>query len=362
MPAPPPPFACAYSPQLPELIHRLGCSLALTTYQAGKLIFLSATDEEKVIQLPRTFDKPMGLGYDADSGRLAVACRDEVITLANSPELATHYPKSPGRYDALFAPRVTYHTGRVDIHDLRFGASPTGGDGLYAVNTRFDCVVRLDDRHNFVPHWRPPHLTRLAPDDRCHVNGMAMEAGRPRYVSAFGTGDAPGAWRDTLLESGVIYDLEAGEILSEGLPMPHSPRLFGDDLYVLLSATGQLARIDRDSGAVTVVCELGGFVRGMDLVGEHLFVGLSKLRRNSSTFAKLPFAERADRAGLVVVHLPTGARVAELTYRASVDELYDVLVLPGMRRPNALNTAGEAHKHALATPQTTFWARSPAEQ
>ena len=366
MPAPAPPFSCTYSPQLPELIHGLGCSVALTTYQAGKLILLSAPTPEQLSQLPRTFAKPMGLGYDAGRGLLALACRESVITFANSPQLAAHYPNAPGRYDALFMPRVTYHTGPVDIHDLRFGTSPldaSRGDQpgrttptLYAVNTKFDCLVTLDAYHNFTPYWTPPQIDRIAGDDRCHLNGMAMKDGRPRFATAFGTGNTPGAWRETLLDSGVVYDVTTGEVVADGLGMPHSPRVFDGQLYVLLSATGQLVRIDPARRSREVVCEIGGFVRGMDKVGDYLFVALSKLRKNSSTFARLPFAEKADRSGLVVIHLPTGARVAELTYRASVDEVYDVHVLPGLRRPNVLNTDKEVHTRGLMIPGTTFWA------
>ena len=371
MPQPPAPFALTYSPQFPELLHQLGASIALTTYQAGKLVLLSAPTPEGLTQLPRTFAKPMGIGYDPARGRLALACRHEVITFANSPALARHYPKSPGKYDALFMPRITYHTGALDIHDLRFGlrqnqrdaprreasAPAAGEDTLYAVNTRFNCLVTLDGDYNFTPYWSPPQIDRVAADDRCHLNGMAMLAGRPKYATAFGTGNAAGAWRDTLLESGVLYDVDTGDVLAGGLAMPHSPRLFGDELYVLLSATGQLARVDRDGGGATVVAEVGGFVRGMDRIGDYVFVATSKLRKNSSTFAKLDLPGGADRAGLVAIHLPTGARVAELTYRASVDEIYDVHALPGLRRPNVLNTIKDDHRGGVMIPTTTFWAR-----
>jgi hypothetical protein len=52
------------------------------------------------------------------------------------------------------------------------------------VNTAFSCLCTLDGRHSFVPRWRPPFITSLAAEDRCHLNGMAMADGAPKYVTA----------------------------------------------------------------------------------------------------------------------------------------------------------------------------------
>lgn len=73
------------------------------------------------MKLPRSFVKPMGIAEDPETDHLAIAYRDEVIHFANSPQLAQYYPKAPGKYDALYVPRLTYHTGDLDIHDLNFG-------------------------------------------------------------------------------------------------------------------------------------------------------------------------------------------------------------------------------------------------
>ena len=109
-----PPFACQYTPQIPELLQRLNCTISLSTYQAGKLIFLSAKDENSIVQLPRHFDKLMGIAQQEGTGKLALACKDEVLVFSNSRELGKHYPKSPQKYDALYMPRLTYHTGPLE--------------------------------------------------------------------------------------------------------------------------------------------------------------------------------------------------------------------------------------------------------
>jgi len=347
------PFSCQYSSQVPELLLRLNCTLAISTYQAGKLIFLSPKDENALVQLPRHFEKVMGIAQDVENNKLALACKDEVIVFSNSPELAWHYPKSPKKYDALFMPRLTYHTGPLDIHDLSFGT-----DGrLFAVNTLFSCIIGIDDQYNFTPYWTPPFIDKLVSEDRCHLNGMAMKDGLPKYTTTFNQGNSHQSWRENITKTGVVFDIDSNEVIAGNLPMPHTPRLFDNELYVLLSATGELIKIDINTGKYDVVVKLEGFVRGMSLYKDYLFIGLSKLRKNSSTFGKLDFAEKASQSGIMIVHLPTGSIAGKITYLASLDEIYDVHILPDVIRPNIMNTRTPDHNLGLMTPEATYWAK-----
>ncbi|MEM6342319.1 MAG: TIGR03032 family protein [Bacteroidota bacterium] len=351
----PAPFSMSYTPNVPELLQQLGCTLALSTYQAGKLIFLSAANNEKLVQLPRTFHNPMGIALHGS--KMAIATKDEVVVLANSPMLASHYPRNPQTYDALYMPRATYYTGRIDVHDLDFGA-----DGLYGVNTSFSCLIKVDDSYSFTPVWKPHFIDALASEDRCHLNGMAMQNGLPKFVTAFGTGNQPQSWRANVTRGGILMDVPSNEICIQNMPMPHSPRLWQEQLLVLFSATGELARLDPSKGTWEVIAKLNAFVRGMAFMGDYAFVGVSRLRKNSSTFAHLPIADMSDHAGVMIVHLPSGARVGEIRYMSSVDEIYDVQVLPGMQRPGILNTIKPEYKLGLATPEATYWALNPDEQ
>ncbi|MEO1448092.1 MAG: TIGR03032 family protein, partial [Bacteroidota bacterium] len=286
-----PPFACTTSPNVPELLMQMGITLAISTYQAGKVVFISAQNAEKIIQLPRTFKKAMGIAFEGR--RMAIATQEEVVVLANSPQLAGHYPNKPDTYDALFMPRATYYTGQIDIHDLDYGT-----DGLYAVNTSFSCLIKIDDTYSFLPVWKPGFISKMASEDRCHLNGMAMEAGQPRYATAFAATDTPQGWRPVVTTDGLIFDVPSGELLATGVSMPHSPRIFDQKLFVLLSATGELMEVDRQNGKLTPVTKLKGFVRGMARHGDYLFIGLSRLRKNSSTFAQLKIADEAQHAGI----------------------------------------------------------------
>ena len=345
------PFSCKFTPQIPQLLQQLNCSIAISTYQAGKVVFISAKDEDNLVQLPRNFEKAMGIAENTKKDKIAIACKDEVIVFRNSTDLAKFYPKAPNKYDSLYLPRNTFHTGAVDIHDLNFG---NNGE-LYAVNTLFSSIVKIDDDYNFTPYWTPPFIDKIASEDRCHLNGMAMQNGKPKYATAFNSGNTPQSWRDKVTESGIIIDIETNAIIAKGLAMPHTPRIFNDELYVLLSATGELAKVNPEDGTYEVIVQIDGFVRGMSFHKDYLFIGLSKLRKNSSTFGKLPFAEKANEAGIVVVHLPTKSIVGKITYLTSLDEIYDIHILADKTRPNILNTLSDDHKKGLMIPNTTFW-------
>lgn len=342
------PFSCSFTPNLPELLTKLNCTIVITTFQAGKVIFISPKNEEELVQLPRSFKRAMGLTTQGD--KMAIATGKEIIVLKNSKELAFNYPNKKATYDALYVPRAAYFTGEVDIHDLHWGKK-----GLWAVNTSFSTLCLIDDNYSFTPVWQPHFISQLAGEDRCHLNGLAMENGEPIYITALGKGDTKHAWREDIVKGGILMHIPSNEIIVEGLAMPHAPRIFDGKLYVLLSAKEQLICVDPQSGKYEVVAAIPGFVRGMAKHGDFLFVGTSKLRKNSSTFKHLKIADKADVAGVTIVHLPTGTIMAQMTYHASVDEIYDIQVLPNIVRPNILNTYQETHLNAVHLPEQTYW-------
>ena len=210
------PFACTHTPDFPDLLARLNCSVALSTYQAGKVIFIGGR-EGRLVQLPRTFRKPMGMTIQGD--RMAVATKDEVVLLGASRALAPGYPAKPQTYDTLFVPTQVFFTGECDLHDMAFigapGSDPSRRTELIAVNTRFSCLCRFDSRFHFQPVWSPPFITDLVDEDRCHLNGMAISEGgsRPVYVPALGAPNTERGWRDSRLGGGVLMDVASGEIV-----------------------------------------------------------------------------------------------------------------------------------------------------
>ncbi|QHT65830.1 TIGR03032 family protein [Rhodocytophaga rosea] len=342
------PFSCTYTPQISELLWQLNCTLAISTYQAGKVILVSAAGPESLVQLPRNFEKAMGMAVEGS--RLAIATKEEVIVLANAPALAGSYPPQPHTYDALFVPRATYYCGEIDLHDLAWGSK-----GLWAVNTRFSCLTLINEHFSFEPVWQPAFISDLTPDDRCHLNGLAMLYNEPDIVTALGRSDEPKGWRENVLEGGIVMHVPTGEILATQLPMPHSPRWYDGKLYMLFSATGELACLDTSSGKYDSIARLPGFARGMARYQDYLFIGLSKIRENASTFRNLPVASQELFSGVAIVQLSTGKTIGFIRYENSVEELYDIQVIPGFRRPGLLNHIRPEHRLALVTPTDAFW-------
>lgn len=346
-----PPFSCTHSNNLPELLNSLNITIAISTYQAGKVIFLSPKNNDVLIQLPRTFNKAMGMCFEKE--RFALATKEEVIVFANHPGLGHSYPNKPGVYDNFFVPRATYYTGQVDIHDLEWGK-----DGLWAINTSFSCLCKIDESFSFIPVWKPDFITELVSEDRCHLNGMALVNGNPKYITSLGHKNSLQSWRENITEGGLLFDVENNKIILDKLPMPHSPVWYKEKLYFLLSASGEIMCFDPKTNETKVIKVLKGFIRGMDIYQDYMFIGLSKLRQNSSTFKQLPVAELASEAGIAIVHLPTGSLVAELFYKTSVDEIYSVKILPEMKRPGILNTIDQTFRLGLSIPVSDFWAKN----
>ena len=352
MSQPLPPFSCTFSPNIPKLLQKLNCSLAISTYQAGKIILISAKDEQHLIQLPRSFKKPMGIALQGQ--RMAIATRDEVVLLSNTPVVAANYPKQPNTYDALYSPRATYFTGELDIHDLHFTSA-----GLLAVNTRFSCIALINDYFSFTPIWKPKFIDTLLPSDQCHLNGLALMNDKPKYLTALGKTDTPGGWRKEKATGGILIDADTQEIILNGLPMPHSPRIYGQSLFALLSATGELIQIDPQAGRYQVIQKFKGFVRGMDQHEDYAFIALSKLRTSSKAFGDLPIASQSVFCGIAVVHLPSGKLEGHIKYENSVEEIFDLRILKGMKRPGILNHYKNEHSMLITMPDGNYWAMAP---
>ena len=349
----PSPFSCSFTPNFPELLIQLKCTLVISTFQAGKVVFISPKNQEELIQLPRTFNRPMGM--TTKGTKMAIATNDEVVVLNNSPQLAANYPQKPNVYDALYLPQARYYTGGVDIHDLHWGKH-----GLWAVNTSFSCLCSIDETYSFTPRWKPHFIDKLSGEDYCHLNGLAMQEGMPTYISALGKGNTRNAWRDNITKGGILMHIPSNEIILEGLAIPHTPRIYDGKLYMLLSAKQELIAIDPEKGTYRTVAHIPGFVRGMAKHGDYLFIGTSKLRKKSKTLSQLEIGHEADVASVVILHLPSAAIVAKLTYHTSVEEIYDIQILPNIFRPNILNPYGEVYKQAITTPTIAYWT-TPSE-
>jgi uncharacterized protein (TIGR03032 family) len=329
----PGPLRAAHTANFPELLRLLGASLLVTTYQAGKLVMVRDEGDHLNTHY-RSFSSPMGLALADGGTRLAIGTSFQVWEFRDVPEVARRLEPA-GRHDACFLPRVSHVTGNVLIHEMAYGA-----DGqLWFVNTRFSCLATLGPEASFTPRWRPPFVTELEPSDRCHLNGLGMVDGRPKYVTALGETNEAAGWRPNKARGGILMDVDSGDVLCRGLSMPHSPRWHNGQLWLCESGSGTLGIVDRNSGRYEAVAAVPGFTRGMDFVGGLAFVGLSQVRE-SAVFSGIPITERLApeerTCGVCVVDLYRGEVIALLTFTSGVQEVFAVAALP-RRFPDLVN-------------------------
>lgn len=341
-PDPTSPYRSVSTGSLPEILEDLGASLLASTYQTGKVVAVRTLGPGLNTHF-RALESPMGIAYR--DGRLAIGTRSQVWEYQNLPQLTTQLAP-PDRHDACFVPRQVRYTGDIRVHDVAWA-----GDELWMVATRFSCLATLDRDHSFVPRWRPPFVSALAAEDRCHLNGMAVVGDEVRFVTALGVSDAPQGWRDRKADGGVVIDVRSGEVAVTGLSMPHSPRWHQDRLWVLESGKGTLATVDPATGSVETVASLPGFTRGLTFAGDLAFVGLSEVRE-ATTFGGLPLTARLEdrQCGIWVVDTRTGETVAFLRFEDLVEEIFDVTLLPGIRFPEIAEHGSDLVNGAFVLP------------
>jgi len=326
-------FALTTSRGFESWLARAGGAIAFTTYQAGKLFLLGLKEDGRVAVFERTFSRCMGLGIGADGRGFLLATQYQLYRFEN----ALPRDQKQGPHDAVYVPRLSWITGDLDIHDVGFSAA---GRPVF-INTLFSCIAEASDGWSFKPVWRPPFITKLAPEDRCHLNGMAMKSGKPRYVTMVSASNVADGWRDRRAAGGLVMDVQSNAVVCEGLSMPHSPRLHNDRLWVLNSGAGELGIVDVKEKRFEARAFCPGYARGLAFAGDHALVGLS-LARENRTFQGLPLDDALEkngseaRCGLLVIDTRSGDTIAWLRLEGVVRELYDVAFIPGVRNPSAI--------------------------
>jgi len=310
-----------------SLLDRLNVSLAITSYQSGRLYLLGRNPKGGLMVNEQYFQKAMGLNYDGKTlfmATLANIYRMENILRADQV--------MNEQFSDCFVPRTAYFTGALDAHDV----GVTADGEIRFVNTRYNCIATTSHIHSFKPVWKPEFVSAIVSEDRCHLNGLAMQDGQVRYVTAVSKSDTIDGWRDRRADGGIIIDVKNNEIICEGLSMPHSPRMYQGKLWVLNSGTGELGWVDlskkNKKKRFTPCCFCPGFVRGLAFNDKYAFVGLSKPRyerfEGLALDQKLKDADSDPWCGVQVIDLNTGTCVEWFRIDGKIGELYDVEILP----------------------------------
>ena len=322
-------------------LNEQNCSLAFTTYQAGKIFFVGLQPDNKLSIFERTFDRAMGLWVQ--NSTLYLSSLYQIWSCHNALEPG----ESHDGYDCLYVPQSSYVTGDLDIHDLVVDES----NKLIFANTLFNCLATVSNTHSFVPLWKPAFISNLAAEDCCHLNGIALREGKVRYITMVGQSDRVGGWRDLRQDGGCVVDVTKNQVVADALSMPHSPRWYQDKLWLLNSGTGEFGYINLAKGIFEPIVFCPGYLRGCAFCDRYAVLGLS-LSRNK-TFSDLMLDKKLQKAnmkaacGLVIIDLIKGEIVHWMRIDGVVKELYDVSIIPGIKRPMAIGIKSDEIKKLI---------------
>ena len=327
-------------------------SLAITSYQSGRVDLVGSDKQGRVSFFERIFERAMGVVGNAQRiylGSLYQLWRFENVLRSNE---VIH-----GQYDKCYVPRNAQTIGDLDIHEL--GIRSNGK--VVFVNTKYSCLAELSQTHSFKPIWKPKFVSKLAPEDRCHLNGLAMVDGRPKYVTAVCRSDTVDGWRDRRPDGGVVIDIETDEVVCEGLSMPHSPRWADGKLWVLNAGTGHLGWVDFESKKFVPLAFFPGFLRGLSIIGNVAAVGLSKPR--NQRFEGLQLDEELRKrdsdpwCGVQIVSLTNGDVSNWIRFEGDITEIFDISFLPNVRNPMMIGLRTAEIRDLI-----TFESETPTEE
>jgi uncharacterized protein (TIGR03032 family) len=318
----------SHSRQLVDWMQQEAVSFAFTSYQTGRLFLVGVDKDRQLSMVQRSFTRAMGL--HATDQHLYVA---DLCQLWRFDNMLAEGQLFNGEFDRLYVPRLAYTTGDLDIHDI--GVTSVGKPVF--VNTLYSCLATTSEVASFRPIWKPSFISKLAAEDRCHLNGFATENGEPVYATAVSRSDAVEGWRGHKRDGGILIDISSGEIVANKLSMPHSPRVREGKVWLLNSGTGWLGHMDPADGRFEGVAFCPGFLRGLDFHGRYAIVGTS-LPRNIGFVgleldANLKARDTEPRCAVLIVNVETGDVIHWLTFDTHITELYDVAFIPGVRRP-----------------------------
>lgn len=306
---------------LAQFLAENSLSFAFTAYDSG-LLYLIGSNNGKV-----------GISFRQFSGAMGLCYHDKSLYLASGPSIhrlenIITRGETSNNFDAVFISREQKFIGDVQIHEIAIDAN---NDILFA-NTRYSCVGKIDKRNSFSVVWKPEFISRLAPEDRCHLNGFALRDGKLAFVSVIGHSDVLEGWRVHRTEGGRVIDIADG-VSVIGLSMPHSPRWYRGQLWFLDSGLGII-----NGAGDKIFCP--GFLRGLSFFGKYALVTVSLPR--DGIFNGLALQKEIEKrggeawCGVLIIDIDEGNIVDWIRINGETRELFDCVFLPCIKCPNAI--------------------------
>lgn len=318
-------------------------SFAFTTYTDSSAYFIGLDDDGGVFVLGRAYDRTLGLTATPDA--LVMSTQFQIWHFHN----ALADGQSANGFDRVYVPQVAYTTGDVLTHDVAID-----DDGMILfVNTLFSCLATVSAEYSFAPIWHPPFISDLRPDDRCHLTGLAMEDGAPRYVTMAGQTDEPGGWKDAVKGSGCVVDIKSNDVVAADLTLPSSPRIHEGRLWLHESGSGYFGYVDSQASRFEPVTFCPGFPRGLSFVGDYAVTGASRIWEDRA-FGALPLADNLKtykvtaRNAILIIDLKSGQLVHWMRVDAGASEIFDLVAIPDVTRPAAVDLKGNDMRRVLS--------------
>jgi uncharacterized protein (TIGR03032 family) len=281
-----------------------------------------------------------------DDGRLLVASRWQIWTFVEVPVGEANTENGAER---TFLPQLGQTIGAVGIADLLL----TDGIPVFA-SSAFSCLARTDGRLTMQPVWAPPWISALRPENRCGLRGMAPRARHSHevgFVTCSAATDRNEAWKTQPAGAGVVVSIE-GDIVTQGLDGPMSPRWYGEKLLVVNQFRGQLIALDVKSGQTETVLACHALLGPMAVSGHMAVVGASdprasdiELRLDANDVGWGTAGPTNPRSGVLLVDLGHGMIAGSLEFLGRVGPIEGVAIVPSCRSLMVAAPRGSTSQH-----------------
>lgn len=330
-----------------EALHQIGVTLHFSSQERGLVGSVWAESEDTLGVLFSHLPNPTGIA--TSQRKLAIATTRDVTVFSPVQNVTLKGRDTP--FDMVFVPVHSFVTGKIDAHDVAWANE----EELLVVNAAFSNVSAMDRSFNFRPVWQPPFVEETTRLDMCHLNGFALKDGSIAFATALGETHSRDDWRKTVADGGILMDASINQVVLRGLSMPYSPRLHGDSVLFLNSGRRELCRYHGGADYEVVTPNLPGFARGMTVVGNHAFIGLSKAREVDAFGGSTTSPESEFHSGICLVDLNNGNIVSFFELVSGINDVSDVVPIP-VRKAAILGTRMEQESAGAVwtTPEKTY--------